>query len=116
MNFVRWEREKNPETKKRKTRKNSPFGRPPISTSTKLRPTVFRCPKTPKTSRTYPRWERDPSLIGQKIQGYALYGQLMTDDMNYIHVKFQDLQKKADWSEGCGTKLLGMEKILETSN
>ena len=22
------------------------------------------CPKTPKTSGTYPRWERDPCLVG----------------------------------------------------
>ena len=30
----------------------------------KWRPTVFRCPKTPKTSRTYPRWDWDPTLMG----------------------------------------------------
>ena len=42
------------------------FGCPPIPPSTKWRPTVFWCPKTPKTSRTYRRWERDPSLMGQK--------------------------------------------------
>ena len=62
--------------------------------STKWRPTVFRCPKTPKTSRTYPKWERDPRLMGQKIQVWARYGQLTTDGINYIHVKFQDLQQK----------------------
>ena len=27
-------------------------------------PTVFRCPKTPKTSRTYPRLDWDPTLEG----------------------------------------------------
>ena len=31
------------------------------------RMTVFQCPKTPKTSRTYPRWERGPSLVGIEI-------------------------------------------------
>ena len=51
--------------------KNSPFGCPPIPPSTKLRPTVFRYPKT---SRNYPRWDRGPSLVGQKIQGWVLYG------------------------------------------
>ena len=34
--------------------KNSPFGCPPIAPSMKWRLTVFRCPKTPKTSQTYP--------------------------------------------------------------
>ena len=33
------------------------------------RPTVFRCSKTLKTSWTYPRWERDPNLMGQKNTG-----------------------------------------------
>ena len=30
----------------------------------KWRPTVFRCPKTPKTSGTYPRWDWDLTLVG----------------------------------------------------
>ena len=59
---------------------------------TKRRPTVFRCPKTPKTSRTYPKWERVPNLMGQKRQGWARYGQLMAGNMDFVHVKFQDLQ------------------------
>ena len=43
----------------------------------KWRPTVFRCPKTPKTSQTYPTGERDPSLMGQStIQSWARCGQL----------------------------------------
>ena len=53
-----------------------------------------RCPKTPKTSRTYPECDRDPSLVGQEIQGWARYGQLKTGNMNYIHVNFQDFQQK----------------------
>ena len=32
----------------------------------KWRPTVFRCPKT---SRTYPRWDWDPTLVGQRNTG-----------------------------------------------
>ena len=49
---------KTPEYTKDETKeKNSPFGCPLIPPSTKWRPTVFRCPKTPKTSRTYPKWE-----------------------------------------------------------
>ena len=32
--------------------------------------------------------------MGQKIQGWARYGQVMIADMNYIHLKFQDLQQK----------------------
>ena len=79
---------------KRKPRKNSPLGCTPILPSTKWSPTVFRCPKTLKTSRTYPRWERDPSLMGQKIQGWVRYGQLKADNMIFIHVNFQDLQQK----------------------
>ena len=82
----------------------------------KWRPTVFRCPKTPKTSQTYPRRERKPSLMGQKIWGWARYGQLMTDYMNYIHVKFQDLQQKQAGVRVEVQKIMGMGKILETSN
>ena len=71
-----------------KPRKISPFGCPPIPPSTKWRSTVFQCLKTPKTSRTYPRWERD--LMEQKRQVWLNVG----SNMNYIHVKFQDLQQK----------------------
>ena len=38
-----------------------------------LHPLVYEvevdCPKTPKTSRTYPKWERVPNLMGQKKKG-----------------------------------------------
>ena len=40
---------KNTETKK------IPFGCPPIPSTIRW-PTVFRCPRTPKTSRTYRKW------------------------------------------------------------
>ena len=51
--------------------KNSPFGCPPAPPRRlrKLRPTVIRCPKTPKTSRTYPRLDGGPSLVGQRNTG-----------------------------------------------
>ena len=52
--------------KTKKKEKKSPFGCPPIPPSTKWRPTVFQCPKTPKTSWTYPKWERVPNLMGNK--------------------------------------------------
>ena len=57
-NVIWWGWEKNLEIQKRirKPRKNFPFSCPPITPSTKWRPTVFRCPKTPKTSRTCPNW------------------------------------------------------------
>ena len=45
--------------------------------STKWRPTFFRCPKTPKTSRTYSRWERE----------------LKADNM-ILYTNFHDLQQK----------------------
>ena len=35
----------------------------------KCRPTVFRCLKRPKTSRTCPRWDGGPSLMGQRNIG-----------------------------------------------
>ena len=64
------DRRKTPKYTKEETKeKNSLFGCSPILPSTKLRPTVFRCPKTPKTSRTYPKWERVPNLMGQKKTG-----------------------------------------------
>ena len=50
-------------TKDETKEKNSPFGCPPIPSSTKWRPTIFR---GPKTSWTYPKWKRVPNQIGQK--------------------------------------------------
>ena len=78
MDVICWGWEKTPRNIQKKNEyenqgKNSPFGYPPIPPSTKWRPTVFQCPKTLKTSRTYPRWEMDPSLMGQKIQvGFSM--------------------------------------------
>ena len=51
--------------KKRKPREKSPFGCPPIPRLRNGGRLFFRCPKT---RRTYTRWERNPSLMGQKIQ------------------------------------------------
>ena len=75
-------------TKYENKRKNSSFGCPPIVPSRKWKPTVFRCLKTPKTSQTYRRLERGPSLVGQKIQGWALYGQMKAGNMIFILVNF----------------------------
>ena len=77
-----------------KQRKEFPVWLSPIPPSTKWRPTVFQCPKTPKTSWTYPWLDRGPSLVGQEIQGWARYGQLKAGNMTFIHVNFQDLQQK----------------------
>ena len=41
---------------RKKTRKNSPFGFPPIPPSIKLEADCFPGRKKPETSRTYPRW------------------------------------------------------------
>ena len=61
------------------------------------------------------RKQAGPTLYGRgilakwgKIQGWARYGQLMTDGMNYMHEKFQDLQQKR---AGMGVevqKIMGM--------
>ena len=87
-----------------------------MAPSMKWRLTIFQCPKTLKTSRTYPRWERDPSLMGQKIQGWSWYGQLKADNMIFIHVNFQDLQQKWAGVRVEVQKIMGMGKILETNN
>ena len=69
-----WEKKKKQKQKMKPRKRFSPFGCPPILPSTKWRLTIFRCVKT---SRTYPRGERDPSLMGQKaIQGWVRCGQL----------------------------------------
>ena len=47
---------------RKKTRKNSPFGFPPIPPSIKLEADCFPVRKKPETSRTYPRWDRNPNL------------------------------------------------------
>ena len=49
----------------RNKRKNPPFGCPPIPPSIKLEADCFPGRKEPKTSRTYPRWGRDPNLFFQ---------------------------------------------------
>ena len=73
-------------TKDETKEKNSPFGFPSIPPSTKWRPAVFRCPKTPKTNRIYPKWEKVPNLMGQKKTGWAAV------NMDFVHLKFQGLQ------------------------
>ena len=62
----------NPENEKKKETKEKDF--PRLVVYEKWRPTVFRCPKTSKTSRTYPRWDWGPSLVGKEIQGWARNG------------------------------------------
>ena len=59
------EKPRNAKTNK-KTRKKFPVWFPSHPPTTIWRPTVFRCPRTPKTSRTYPKWESVPNLVGKK--------------------------------------------------
>ena len=47
---------------RKKTRKNSPFGFPPIPPVYKIGGRLFSGRKKPETSRTYPRWDRNPNL------------------------------------------------------
>ena len=47
-----------------KQRKNPPFGCPPIPPSIKLEADCFPGRKESETSRTYPRWDRNPNLPG----------------------------------------------------
>ena len=49
-----------------KQRKNPPFGCPPIPPSIKIGGRPFSGAKKPETSRTYPRWGRNPNLQGSK--------------------------------------------------
>ena len=95
MIFIQWilydgdGRKKTRNIQNTKTKeKNSPFGCPPISPSIERRPTVFRHSETPKTSRTYARWDRGPSLVEQEIQGWARYEQMKAGNMIFIYVNF----------------------------
>ena len=86
---------KTPKYKNENKENIPPFGYPTITPSTKWRPTVFQCPKTLQTSRTYPKWVGVPNLMGQKKRrGWVRYGQLIADNMIFIHMKFQDIQQK----------------------
>ena len=46
--------------------KNSPFSCPPIPHLPNGGRLFFGARKTPKTSWTYPKWERVPNIMGQK--------------------------------------------------
>ena len=61
---------KNPEIYKTKTKEKIPrLVTLPSPRLRKWRLTVFRCPKTLKTSWTYPRWDGGPILVGQRNTG-----------------------------------------------
>ena len=89
--------EKKPEKQKvTKSRKKFPVWLPsPPPVYEKWRPAVFRCGKTLKTSRTYPRWDWGLSLVGQRNTGLGAEWDNKKNAGNmlfYIHVNFQDLQ------------------------
>ena len=46
----------------KETRKNPPFGCPPIPPVYKIGGRLFSGAKEPETSRTCPRWDWDPNL------------------------------------------------------
>ena len=53
------EKIQNESKKREKQGKNSPFSYPSIPTFYDMKADRFRCPRTPKTSLTYPIWEGD---------------------------------------------------------
>ena len=68
--YIWWEWKKNSEICTNENQgKKTLFGCPPIPRLRKWKPTVFRCPKRSKTSRTCPRWDGGPSLMGQRNIG-----------------------------------------------
>ena len=84
-----------------KQRKNPPFGCPPIPPSIKLEADCFPGRKEPKTSRTYPRWGRDPNLQGSKeIRGRARYGLFQTGNMIFYTYECSRSSVKAGWDMG----------------
>ena len=50
-------------------KKISPFGCPPIPSSTKMKADCFPVSENNENKRTYPRWDRGPSLVGQRNTG-----------------------------------------------
>ena len=67
MNIYDGNGRKTPKYVQTKTKEKFPVwlpSYPPVYEKKKWSLTVFRCPKTPKTSRTYPRWDGGPSLTG----------------------------------------------------
>ena len=104
-----------PRNMQKPNRKNSLFGCPSIHPSMKWRPTVFRCLKTLKASRTYPRWERDPSLVGQKNTGLGVVWSVESR-YDFYTLELSRSSTKVGWGEGRGTKIMRMGKILETNN
>ena len=94
---VCWDGREKPETKKFPVWLSS---HPP---STIWRPTVFGCPRTLKTSRTYPKWSN-----GKKEKSGS--GAVKTSKMNLFGPS-----EEMGWSKSGGIKI-GMGKILEAKN
>ena len=92
-------REKNPKTKKYET-KEKDFPRLVAFPSPRLRngDRLFSgVRKTPKTSQTYPRWDRGPSLVGQRNTGLGAVWVDRSSLYDFMRMNFQDLQQKG-WS------------------
>ena len=92
LQWMWWEWEKNPEIYT-KTKEKSPVWLPSHPPVYKIGGRLFSGAKEPETSRTYPRWGRDPNLQGWKeIRGRARYGLTQAGDMIFIHMNVQDFQ------------------------
>ena len=76
-----------------KNKEKSPVWLPSHPPVYKIGGRLFSGAKEPETSRTYPRWGRDPNLQGWKeFRGRARYGLIQVGDMIFIHMNVQDLQ------------------------
>ena len=118
--FIWWAWEKNP-----KIYTNENQGKIPRSVALpspclqKWMPTVFRCPKTPKTSRTYHRWDWGPNLVGQRNSGLGAEWDNKRGQVIWFFIYmwiFSRSSIKAGWSMVRGTKIMGMGKILRTND
>ena len=93
MKYTWWGWEKNPEIYTNENQgKNSPFWDLPSSRLRKWKPTVFRCPKT---SRTYPRWDRCPSLVGKRNTGL---GTVWVDRSREYDFYTCELSRSSNWT------------------
>ena len=76
-----------------KQRKNPRLVALPSPPVYKIGGRLFSGAKAPETSRTCPRWDWDPNLLGKKRnKGSGRYGSIQAGNMIFIHMNVQDLQ------------------------
>ena len=86
---------KNPENEKDETKEKRilPVWLPSHPPVYRIGGRLFSGAKEPETSRTCPRWDWGPNLLGRKeIKGRTRYGSVQAGNMIFIHVHVQDLQ------------------------